>query len=44
MSREKDGREEMRFCKQAFEAFRTEIMIVLFGWDVPMLKIGWYIM
>lgn len=40
MSREKDGMEEMRFCKQAFEAFWTEIMIVLFGWDVRMLKIG----
>ena len=30
--------EEIQFCKQAFEAFRTEIMIVLFGWELAMGK------
>lgn len=36
--------EEISFCKQAFEAFRTEIMIVLFGWELRDGKDGLYIL
>lgn len=35
--------EEIQFSKQAFEAFRTEIMIVLFGWALCDGTDGWYI-